>query len=257
MFLLSKWYLDCVTDEGAAVALYWASLRWGIAHLHYGAALVRLPSGHQAARYTLRPGTEPVNRGHELEWSCRRLDAHGTWTPRAQPVARTLLETPGGSVRWNCASPRADAVVHLGGETLRGTGYVEHLTMTLPPWRLPFHALRWGRFHAPGWTIVWIDWRGNVARTWVFANGVERRDATVGTTSLALTADGCSLWLGEGTILRSGRLRGTGLRPLRPLALLLPRWRAARETKWLAQATFSGPGVSATGWALHEEVTWP
>jgi hypothetical protein len=256
MFLLSKWYLDCVSDSGAAVAVHCASLRWGVVRLHYGAALVRSSSGRQAARYTLRPGAAPAHRPHAIEWTCPRLNVDGRWTPSAKPVSRTLIERADGFIRWECLSPRADAVVTVGAETVRGTGYVERLTMTLPPWRLPMDTLRWGRFHAPGWTLVWIDWRGEARRTWVFANGRERSDATLEPHAITLPDDNCRLPLSGGTVLRSGRLLRTALRPLRPLAAVLPHWRGAHETKWLAQATLAGPGVSAPGWLIHEEVRW-
>lgn len=256
MFLLTKWYLDCVDDAGRAVVLYWASLRWNLLRLRYGAVISRNPGGESVTRYTLRPGGPPASAGDRLTWHCPRLGVEGTWTRRDKPLARTLLDRPDGRVRWHCVSPRADAAVRVGRLPVRGCGYAESLTMTVPPWRLPFRMLRWGRFHAPGVTLVWIALHGGWSRTWVFADGVERDDAAVHADAVTLSAEHARLPLARDTTLRSGRLLRTGLRPLRLLAMLAPRWRDARESKWLAHATLAGPNGRKDGWAVHEEVTW-
>jgi hypothetical protein len=256
MFLLTKWYLDCIDDSGGAVVLYWASLRWGLVRLHYGAVLVRHPSGAGVTRYTLRPGSSPLAAENQLTWDCARLGVAGTWVRRAPPLARTLLESDAGIIRWRCFSPRADAEVRLGDCTFRGCGYAEWLTMTVLPWRLPFGVLRWGRFHGAERTLVWIDLEGRSSRTWVFADGVERVDATVSADAVTLGDEGATLNLARVTALRSGRLVRTGLRPLRLLAGIMPRWRGAHESKWIEHAELAGPGGRTAGWALHEEVTW-
>jgi len=257
MFRLTKWYLDCVTDAGDAAVLYRASLRWGVVRLHYGAALLRPRDGDPIDRYTLRPGSEPnVWQPSEIQWQCERLGVAGTWLRQASGIERTLIEDSQGSVEWRCVTPRARATVRIGSSTLHGTGYVEHLTMTVKPWRLPFNELRWGRFISPSHVLVWIDWRGSMHRTWVFANEVERRSARIAQNSVELPGDGLVLAFEDGRVLRTGRLASTALRSLRAVVALLPRWWAARETKWLSRGTFSDPNVTSTGWVLHEVVRW-
>jgi hypothetical protein len=139
---------------------------------------------------------------------------------------------------------------------VRGCGYAEWLTMTLPPWRIPFRRLRWGRFHGAEHSLVWIDLRGGCSRTWVFADGIERPDGEVRAETVTLAAEGSTLVLDRGITLRSGRLLRTGLRPLRLLVSLVPRWRDAHESKWLTRAVLAGPRGRTEGWAVHEEVTW-
>jgi len=256
MFLLTKWYLDCVDDSGRAVVLYWASLQWGRLRLHYGGVLASNLPGASGTRYTLRPGGGPVPGEDQLAWRCDRLDVAGTWTRREPPVVRTLLERPDGIIRWRCFSPRADADVRVGNVSVRGCGYAEWLTMTLPPWRVPFRRLRWGRFHGAEHSLVWIDLQGRFSRTWVFADAIERPDAEVHAEAVTLPAEGATLRLDRTVTLRSGRLLRTGLRPLRLLVPLVPRWRNARESKWLTRAALAGPRGRIEGWAVHEEVTW-
>jgi hypothetical protein len=128
--------------------------------------------------------------------------------------------------------------------------------MTLKPWRLPFNELWWGRFISPSHVLVWIDWRGSVDRTWVFANDIERRRATIGQNSVELPDDGLVLAIDGGRVLRSGSLAKTALHSLRAVVALLPRWRTAHETKWLSRGTFTDPNVTSAGWVIHEVVRW-
>jgi hypothetical protein len=223
MFRLSKWYLDCVADNGDAAVLYWASLRWGLLRLHYGATLLGLRDGDPTHRYTLRRGPPP------------------TW------VGNDEL----------CVCPCADATVRIGDRTVTGLGYAEHLTMTVKPWQLPFNELQWGRFLCTTDVLIWIAWRGTSPATWVFLNGEERRSAEITATAVTVPQDAVALRLDAGQVLRAGRLATTALRSLRAVALLVPRWRVAHEEKRISRATLAGGSGSPTGWAVHEVVRWP
>lgn len=256
-FSLSKWYLDCVAESGDAVVLYWASLRWGVARLQYGAALLAPAAGTPVHRYTLRPESEPVAVADDtLIWSSERLGARGTWTRRADSIRRNLLSDDRGSIDWHCICPRADAVIQIGDRTITGSGYAEHLTMTLKPWRLPLDELRWGRFLAPDDAMVWIGWDGPSPRTWVWVNGSETRDAMITAHGVEMPGRGMALSVGGGRVLRTGRLVRTALQPLSAVAGLIPRWRHANETKWVARGTVRSPIRVINGWVVHEVVTW-
>ena len=256
MFRLSKWYLDCVTEAGDAAVLYWAVMRWGVLQVRYGAALVRPSTGAATDRYTLSPGGAPSTDAGAIRWECRRLGVRGAWIRRGGSVERTLLEQADGEIRWDCVCPAATATVHVDGRTLEGLGYVEHLTMTAKPWRLPFDVLRWGRYVSTSEALVWIRWEGGVPRTWVFENGVERSPARVTDARVDLPELDVALTFGTGRVLRTGRLTTTALRSLRTLAYLLPGWRTAHETKWLSRGTLAGPRSGSTGWIVHETVRW-
>src|SRR2546423_3960326 len=82
--------------------------------------------------------------------------------------------------------PRARSEISFGarsgisfGGRLEGLGYAERLTMTIPPWRLPFEELRGGRFLSDGDALVWINWRGAHTLNLSFPNGVCVEDALV------------------------------------------------------------------------------
>jgi hypothetical protein len=128
--------------------------------------------------------------------------------------------------------------------------------MTLKPWRLPFERLRWGRFHSPADALVWIEWSGSTERSWVFVNGLELDDARTIPGGIDSPGDGVTLTIEEGSTLRSGRLVHTALRSLRNAVVLMPGWRKAHETKWLARARMVLPERASVGWAIHEVVQW-
>ena len=257
-FLLSKWYLDCVSDEGSAFIGYAASLRWRGLSLNYSSVLRRRPGEGVKTETTLQEFSAPEVAGPSLRWSSARLGVAGTWEAAAPSFKRTLLESNDGSIEWNCLHPRARSEISFGERRrMEGLGYAEHLTMTIPPWRLPFEELRWGRFLSDGDALVWVNWRGAQTLNLSFHNGVCVEDALV--TESEVAAGETRLTLGENTLLREGALVETALAAIPGVRSLFPfRMLRTRECKWLSRGLLNGPGAEPrTGWAIHEVVRWP
>ena len=257
MFQLKKWYLDSVTETGDVVILYWACVGWGPFRLYYGASLYSSQSKESVHRHTFRPGAEPVINSKVVDWSCQGLKVSGTWSSRMDGIECMLIDQTHGQILWNCASPSANAKICIDGNIIEGLGYVEHLTMTLKPWQLPFDELRWGRFLAPKDSLIWIQWEGRMPRTWVWLNGVEQKHVNVTENRVELLDGGVVLDLRNNRVVRSGFLSNTALRSIRLLSALIPGWGSAHETKWLARGTLSRPDNVVSGWAIHEVVQWP
>ena len=255
MFLLQKWYFDCVTEAGDVAILYRASVRYGPIRLAYGASLCKPAEGQPRQRTTLRPQTDAETSRHGVSWQCPRLMVDGTWSRLSPGFETSLLSGPSGHIHWQCVCPRAAVDLQLGGHRLQGSGYVERLTMTIKPWQLPFDELRWGRMIGRDESLIWIDWRGGEARTWVWHNDEPSR-CRVHDQRVEVPEKNLVLALRNETLLRGGALNETALRPIRLLTSWLPRWHAAHETKWLARAALNGPGCSDTGWSIHEVVRW-
>jgi hypothetical protein len=261
-FLLRKWYLDCVTEDGSAVVAYWASLCWGALRMRYAALLCGATGRDAWQIHTLRPGAPPSLEGERCDWQCPRLGLTGSWTARAGRVGRVLLRTAEGGIRWVCHQPAADVRVDIlrpgaPAITLRGSGYVEELTLTMPPWELPFSTLLWGRFVAEDASMVWIRWRGQSPGGLTLVDGTLHseprvRDGTVAVPGTAL------LRMEEGRSLRDGTLANAALRNLTRLVPLLPRaFREARENKQVSRAELHRCGCEpVSGWTLHEVVKW-
>jgi len=258
MFLLDKWYVDCVSEAGAALVGYWARMRWGLLTLPYAATLHSPADGAPRERYSIRRCDAPRVEAGELRWECERLDLRGRWTPGAPPVLRTLLDTPEGSIRWNCRFPRAGARVDLAGAgSVSGLGYAEQLTLSIKPWKLPFDELRWGRFLSAQDAVTWIDWRGLESRQWVFHNGQELSGASITTESVKLPDDRGTIEMRDTAVLREGRLMSTALRAIPGASLWLPRAvRNMEETKWLSRGALATPTHASSGWVIHEVVRW-
>jgi len=257
MFVLSKWYCDCVSDEGVTFVGYWARLRWGLLAIPYAATLFKPLDDGPRERYSLRGCTAPSVQDDGLRWDCGRLGVRATWTAAGVPaVQRVLLDTPDGSVTWRCHFPRAQARIDLTGTgQVSGLGYAEHITLSVKPWRLPFEQLLWGRFLSAEDAVTWIEWRGGEPRQWVFHNGDELRGATIGTERVELPGDRGVVELRDAVVLREGRLVTTALSAIPGAPLWLPAGiRNARESKWLAHGTLTTSTRSSSGWAVHEAV---
>jgi hypothetical protein len=222
--------MDCVSDDGEVFLACQAELRWRALHLRYASVLGGCSS--------LRETPEPVWSDGVLCWNAPSLGVAATWHAVDWPVRETLLN---GACGWNCVAPRARAEVRLGDRTIRGLGYAENLTMTVPPWRLPIHELRWGRFLSETDGVVWIEWSGAESACMWWHNGLRSESAS-------------EIDFRDRATLRDGKLVETALHVIPDIHKLFPaRILGLRESKWLSRAAFG----QAAGWAIHEVVRWP
>jgi hypothetical protein len=258
MFMLDKWYLDVVTGGGDAAILYVARLRWGAIRVGYASAIESASSGtHREAR-TIRDIDSPRRHGDAFIWQNRVLDVAGEWRRDAAPIRRTLASTADGVIRWSCQIPRACASVRIGERTYDGLGYAERLRLTMPPSRLPFDALRWGRHLSDRHALIWIDWRGAGRGSWVWLDGEAQPDAVV-------TDDGVSGLAGGAELRMDGGRDVVDRNVVSAFADLLPalthhvvgRLASMHEHKRVERSAIVRAGVPLDdGWTLRELVTW-
>ncbi len=258
MFLLVKWYLDVVTDEGAVLIGYAARLRWGRLRFGYASVLHSASGAPPRESATIRGVESPRSDEGTLTWCNSALGVRGEWQGEAPPIRRTLLAAPDGDIRWTCRMPRARATVRWNGGELAGRGYVESLRLTIPPWRLPFSTLRWGRHVSDRHSVVWIDWSGTERRGWVWVDGSEAPLGSFTAAGAPRLEGGRELGLSDSRNIRD--------RPvLSAVSELLPRFarRLAgplgrmHEHKLLDRSTLlEADRPLDRGWTLHEVVTW-
>lgn len=258
MFTLLKWYLDLVTEDGAVFLGYAARLRWRRLALHYASSLVVDAAGARRERATARRTALPARGAGAFTWCCEPLGVAGRWTGRAPPIRRTLADTDAGAIRWACVAPRAEARVLCEGRALAGLGYVERLSLTIPPWRLPFDTLRWGRYLSSEHALVWIDWAGDPRRSWAWLDGKEQDGAQVMDHGVAGLDGGAELGIHGLRPIRERRVLASVTATLPALARVLPRSLAAlAERKWVGRGELRAAGQPADrGWAVHEVVSW-
>ncbi len=257
-FELSKWYLDCVSDAGDALVVYFAELRWRALTMRY-ANMITCRGSVARGAFTLRGCAPPSLSGNTVTWRSRTLGVAGSWTALAEPLRQTVLACETGAVDWECIQPKSAATVQTGdGPAWNGLGYVERLQVTVPPWRMPIQELRWGRFHSETDTVVWIDWRGAWSRRLVFHNGAAVNAGRISDDGVAL-ADEVRVEMEDHRVLREGLLGSTVLAGIPKLARIVPgQLLEVEEIKWLSRASLRRPGAPAAhGWAIHEVVRWP
>lgn len=248
-FHLRKWYLDLVTTTGEAAIVYFAHLHWNQLKLNYS-ALLHSPGGYQ---WTILHNTPPIPGS---PWECPPLGiSNAQWNPVLDGIpARQIAD----GVMWCCHQLRSSASMQIGDRTLEGTGYVESVEITEPPWMLPLQELHWGRFHGPESTLVWIDWRGHHPLRLFFDGAVERSAPQMSERQIIFEPSAAStLELHHQRTIRAGTL-GHVLSAIPGLSSIPARILSADETKWLSRGVLHRPEQSLEiGWAIHEVVRWP
>lgn len=258
-FLLTKWYLDCVAENGDAAILYVADLRWKNLSVHYGSALTVL-SSKISSTSSLHGSPAPVIEDPVIRLSLPELKLEGRWSALRPSVRRIVFEDAHESVDWHCVQPMSQADISLPGDTrITGLGYVECLTLSLPPWQLPLISLNWGRYLSQQDALVWIDWRGQGSNDWkmVIHNSKEQSVSSITESEVVLADMDARLELDRGLILRQGQLGDTVLPGISRLARLLPRSiLSVKECKWRSRGRFRTGASESSGWAIHEVVQW-
>ena len=257
-FKLTKWYMD-VTDAAGQVAIgYWASLGWGRLALTWQSIDLFPARGPAVHRSSLSQCEAPRRTNHAMNWQSPALQVTAQYHEVGDPFLHRLFESKKGTIDWCCKARAADVQFDVDGESVRGSGYAECLTLTVPPWAVKFDELRWGRWISSDLThsMVWIDWRGADPLTLVFVNGVDASDAFVRDDQVGA----------GGQTLELQRDRKLVHRPLSQILEKMPRLReklsrswGLTETKWLSRGVLDrsdGEGRQPSGWAIHELVAF-
>jgi hypothetical protein len=257
-FTLTKWYCDCVAPDGRVVIAYWASLTWRHLALTWQ-NVVHYETGTPPVRRSSLTSAPPPDVGEDvITWRAPALGCEIEVQLRQRSIEERLLDDGTGVVEWRAEAPAAVVSVHLRGfAPLKGPGYADRVLLTVPPWRLPIRELRWGRWidAASIRSVVWIDWRGESPRTWVFVDGRMAPSAVV--SDDGVSAGEVHVAIGNRRTLETMAFSEVAemIPPLRtavPKALL-----ALRQTRWCSDATLQeGDAAPLSGQAIHEMVVF-
>lgn len=251
--------MDCVSDAGDVFIGYAALLQWKAFSINYS-SILQYQNGKQAESHTsLRKFSAPQIKDHTLDWSSDALKVKGTWKAISPPIERTIFEAVAGDIKWRCLQPLAGADVYIGKERrLKGLGYAEHISISIPPWQLPIEELRWGRFQSDRHSLVWIDWQGSNPLQLVFYNGVEAENARVSDSEVVFDDGRRILNLEEKQVLREGALVNTALSVIPGIGKILPLQSLnTYECKWRSRGFLKEQSEPVSdGWAIHEIVRW-
>jgi hypothetical protein len=257
-FTLSKWYFDCVAPDGRVVIGYWASLVWRRLALTWQNVVLYELGEVPVRRSSLMASPPPDVDGDAITWRAPALGCVIDVKSQQRPIEKRLLGAGTDVVEWRAEAPAAAVSVELDGfATVQGTGYAERLLITVPPWRLPIRELRWGRWldAAPSRSVVWIDWRGESPRTWVFVDGIMAPSAVV--TDECVSAGAVNVVVGERRTLEAlafSQIAAT----IPPLHAVVPKsLLALRQTRWCSSGTLQeGNAAALNGRAIHEVVVF-
>lgn len=254
-FHLTKWYADCVSEEGLAFIGYCAKLRYKGVSISYSSRVLHTKENGTVSKTSLLDRSLPHQKGNTVTWNSSSLKILGTWESLSKPVEKQLYSNDNGTVLWNCIQPLSKACVEIDNNTLiSGYGYAEMLTLSLAPWQLPIDELRWGRFLCEGCSLVWIDWRGNTPLSLVFYNGIEINSPSISDDHVS--AQGLDLNILKRSAIREGPVFSTALSMVPGIKALCPeKILGMEEYKWLSAGTLSiSGGIPVSGSVIHEVV---
>ena len=255
-FELTKWYIDCVDPDGRVAIAYWASLTWAGLAVTWQSLAIDGGDVPALQRSAAGGGAAPVVAGGTLTWQPDALECVIVAESRQPAIDVPLLadeEAP--AIEWRCGVPAAAVAIDAKGVApMRGTGYAERLVLRRPPWRLPIRELRWGRWMTADATrsLVWIDWRGEAPRTWLFVDGKALDGASI--EDGLVRGDGVALALDCRRTLKT-RAFADVAGSIPGLAALVPalRW---RDTRWVSGGCLEAADAAIDGAAIHELVVF-
>jgi len=262
-FHLSKWYLDAVDENGRAFIGYAGEISWKGLRAPYVSLLIHNGSGVETSEFRMHHLSMPEHDEgkNTLSWEDARFGISGKWAGTMPPLSVRLFENAEGRVDWRCFFPQARAaLIPKNGAPLNGWGYAEQLEITCLPWQIPLGQLRWGRFLSEKYCLVWIEWRMDSPRQWVFLNGVAVKNALVSDDAVALPERRIRLVLDRSGKLAAGKkilqIAGRMLSVLPGFKQSAPaRFLYADERKWRSRGLlYEKDTLAGEGWAVHELV---
>lgn len=248
--------MDATDEKGRAFIGYSARLRWRSVKLFYNGLTFRSASGEVVKRNSFSAGRAPEPSEEDLQW--KFLQATACWEKRSDALGEVLLDLPQGQINWTCLFPKASATVRFGSEMLEQTalGYVEKISISIAPWKIPIHELHWGRFLSSNHVIIWIRWVGPVPKTLIYHNGNRIGEGHI--TSEVVIFDNYSLELNNKRTLRTGTLLSTVFSKFPMLTKLFPKTiLQLQENKWVSDGLLKCDGETVSGGGvIHEHVIW-
>ena len=261
-FHLSKWFLDFTSDNGEAMIFYAAKLTWHGWSITYSSWLAYDPIAGVSLKSSIRNVQMPRLSADIVTWSDLKFGISGRWKSMAAMLQTRIFETEDGYVEWTCYQPASKVNLCIKEKLLEGIGYVEKLTLTIPPWKIPMDELRWGRFISNDNKLVWIELREKVLQQWVWLNGERLNTCIVEDDQINIPEKNMVLDLNREVVLESEKkivsLAEKFIRYIPGINKLIPmKFLMADEFKWLSKAVLKIDSKTInTAYAIHELVNF-
>ncbi len=258
-FILAKWYMDCIDNDGNLFIGYSAVLKWKKFKLNYANILLCDRRGKITSQTTIKKLAPPIFSDDSFFWFPVRLKVKGNWTGLQPPIKKTMLNSASGSIHWTCCLPKANGKISLPGKkNIIGLGYTEKLEMTVKPWQLPFNHLKWGRFLSSDYSIIWVNWSGESGLNLLYYNGRQIKDGVITDDVIDINNRDLLITFSNKVVLREGTLVSTALSNIPGLKSIFPKnILNTYEKKWRSIGILKkGNKIIAKGWVIHEVVRW-
>ena len=258
-FSINKWYLDCVTEQGDCFIFYVVRLGWRHWYIDYSASLIKEASKKSVYTSKLIGVRQPKERNDQIRWGDAQFKVNGRWNYESPELDATLFEDEIGTLNWHCFQPKSRVQLKYKDMLLNGVGYAERLELDTLPWNIPMDELRWGRFHSEKYSVVWIEYKREETKQWVWVNGKRSFDWKVTDQYLENATDTILLELKDTTTLEAEQkifnvLKGL-FRFLPGFSGIIPYgFLTAEEQKWLSKGHLKVEDEMVEGWAIHELV---
>lgn len=259
-FYLNKWYLDYIDPSGEMMIFYAAELHWHTWKIRYTSRIHQSPGQATQEKSRFRNVTMPEFHNQYISWSDPYFEVEGIWKSLADPIQTRLFETPDGYMDWNCYQTKSDVQLVFQGRKLHGTGYVEQLQATIPPWQLPMSELRWGRFGSNHHHLVWIAWQHEQSRLWVWMDNDPVQVAHITDDLIELPHNKMNLQLTKIATIESEKKIASVISKISRFIPGIKKWiplhyLTADEHKWISRGQlFHDNKLIEEGMAIHEYV---
>jgi hypothetical protein len=258
---VSKYYTDCIDDNGNTFIGYIGKVKWRrfefnyANYLFYNAYENQFYNDFSITKHTYPEWISPI-----LNWDFQELNIVGKWQSTQPPIDEILMQNDESSIHWMCLQPKAHCGVKIKDFLVKGLGYTERLDFLLNPFDLPFESIRWGRFICPNFSLVWIEWRGKVPLKFVYLDGEKYENVEITDDAITIIDKDWQLLLTEKLELRKGSLLDTVFKKLAWLKGVFPlKMLNTYECKWRSKGILKQNNHSENilnGWAIHEIVMW-
>lgn len=261
-FHLNKWFLDFVGNNGETMIFYAAKLSWKGITVHYASWIYYNAGIGVKVRTHFRNVQLPEKTDTMITWHDDKFKMSGSWESTSKPIQDRIFDADSGYLDWNCFQPASKVRLKIKDKIIEGNGYVEQLILTAPPWHIPMNDLRWGRFHSPHDTMVWIELRKENKQQWLWLNGEKIINCSIEDDHISIQEKNFFLKLDCGVVLESDKKIFQvvhkllhylpGFNKLMPTKFLM-----AHNHKWLSKGDIQKSGDPDTqGVAIHEWVNF-
>jgi hypothetical protein len=257
LFLLQKTYLDGIDKEGNCFILYTAKLKiFGIITIPYS-SLIFSNAQHKLLESSQIKNTILKLENGEMIFENQYFKIKGIWKYTSTQVKRTLYRVQNKALEWNVHHAHTYFKIYFQNKLYEGLGYAETLELPFLPWKLPINTLKWGRFLAENFSLIWIEWKGEYPQQILYLNGQLTQNAHISEDKITIPTENIELYFEQKQIIKQAKLLTIAHKYKFLKFLFKDKFLESLEVKYKSKSILKQNDiVIAEGWSLYEVVIW-